>query len=101
MVVRPLAVAVALLGLAACGPQTPEQAYVSALRHAEPNSASTSDDKLITMGRAVCLVYEAKGAEGVATALDGVLAQNGAETRRIMGAVSLAATTHLCPKKNT
>jgi len=91
------AVAAAVLALAGCGAPTPEQAYLKALRAAEPNSASTSDAKLLTMGQTICLVYKEQGATGVSTALDGVLAQNGTETRRIMGAVSLAATTHLCP----
>ena len=91
------------LALAGCGTptQTPEQAFISALRKAEPNSETTSDAKLLAMGRVVCKVFTEQGAEGVRTALEGVLAQNGAETRRIMGAVSIAATTHLCPVKNT
>lgn len=100
-VVRWFVVAAALLGLAACGPPTSEEAYISALRHAEPHSASTPDSLLLASGRVVCKIYSEQGAEGVTAMLNGVYAKNGAETGRIMGAISLAATTHLCPKQHT
>ena len=68
-----------------------------AIRAAEPNSASTPDETLLASGRTVCTVYGQQGADGVTRALDGIERENGAEVRRIMGVISLAATTHLCP----
>jgi len=76
---------------------TPEEAYITAIRTAEPNSASTPDDALLASGRTICTVYAQQGADGIARALDGVERAKGAEVRRIMGVISLAATTHLCP----
>jgi hypothetical protein len=80
---------------------TPEESYLTAIRTAEPHSASTSDAVLLASGRTFCAVYAQQGADGVARALDGVERANGAETRRIMGVISLAATTHLCPQRHT
>lgn len=75
---------------------TPEEAYITAIRTAEPNSASTPDDALLASGRMVCTVYAQQGADGVTRALDGVETANGAEAKRIMGVISIAARTYLC-----
>jgi hypothetical protein len=80
---------------------TPEEAYITAIRTAEPHSASTPDDALLASGRVFCTVYAQQGADGLARALDAVERANGAEVRRIMGLISLEATTHLCPNRHT
>jgi hypothetical protein len=77
--------------------RSPEEAYVAAIRTAEPHSATTSDDVLLASGRIVCDIYTKQGAAGVTTALNHVYATNGAEARRVMGVISHAATTYLCP----
>jgi hypothetical protein len=95
-----IAVAVVWAALASGGGShapTRDEAYITAIRTAEPHSASTPDDALLASGRMICTVYAQQGADGVTRALDGVERASGAEVRRIMGVISLAATTHLCP----